>query len=68
MYIDKSLQSKGVGTKLLNIYIDSVPKGNKIWVDTKKENKPAIDFYKKNNFTKKHSLLLSNLMLVRKKI
>ena len=68
MYIDKLLQGKGVGTELVQKYLRSVPVGSEIWVDTEKNNKAAIDFYEKNSFVTKHSVLSKNTFLMYKKI
>lgn len=68
IYIDKSLQGKGIGTELLKRYKKSVPSGNKIWVDTERKNKVAIAFYLKNNFVKKRILSFDDLVLMYEKL
>lgn len=68
IYIDKTLQNKGVGTEMLKIYLKSLPRSTHIWVDTERKNKAAVNFYEKNNFIRHHPISLKNTILLYKKI
>jgi len=68
IYIDKALQSQGVGTEMLKNYLQSLPSGTKVWVDTERKNQTAINFYEKNNFIKQHSMSLKTTILLYEKI
>lgn len=50
--VHSSAQKKGIGRRLLNITIDNCrrKKVKSIWLEVRKHNENAVDFYQKNNF------------------
>lgn len=52
--VDKAYRRRGIGRKLLNFIFDNYKgKANFAWLEVRKSNKPAIEFYRKNNFVEK---------------
>ncbi len=54
IYVKKEFKGKGVGQKLMNLGIEKAKEFNKdfVWLGVWEINQAAIEFYKKNGFTK----------------
>lgn len=52
--VDREHRKRGIGRKLLNFVFDNYKdKANFAWLEVRKSNKDAIEFYKKNKFVEK---------------
>lgn len=68
IYIEKSFQKQGIGSIFLRKYLEILPKGAKVWVDTEHNNNIGIRYYTKNNFMKKQNSFLTSILFVYEKI
>lgn len=63
IYIDEDYRNSGIGTKFEELFVNWCKKNNvkRIFTTTEISNKIAIDFYKKNGFKEKSTILTKKL-------